>query len=805
MAASFRFCRLFAGLLGLYILTHALPLQAQTAAQARLRFNKTYIDSTGSKLDSLPVYEDSVFVKNKRYYYYKVTEKGKVDGGLDAFDDLTLNLALKIGEEEERELGTAKKIGSWLANFIVRVASLSFYDLAWGANRLFFDKYTLNSDMRRIRSLYENKGYFESRIVRYRAEFSDDREYMTIHIYIQEGKPTTLAETPKIKIVSTQPLVDFKDKLNEEEIVPQLLTQKGDPIGRDNIELSKATIQKIFAQNGYPSADVSETIDTVSHGRYKASIEYMVVPGRYTVFGKTTISGNYYKNGNSQTADTTKNIVEDKVILRKVRYKANRPFNPDQLALSIGQINGLGVFRSVKPLTHLKKGKLDSTWVLDKFEIDSVKEKSGNRLLHKVPLRSYGVSVDTMAVNISVAERKERSIKPGVGFTTDFIDRPESEKKKGLSTLPFMTFQISWQSKNFYGGARKLQISGIISKGFQTNGIFFANYMQTKITFRQPAFKLPLTRDADNDLITTFSFERNNTAAFDVKKFDASPTFVRQFTREFSANLTPFSFTRVLEKDYAGDSTRTFFTTNQKFGITYNSSNDFFFPTTGFLIYANTDFAGFTLPSDLKYIKLNWDNRRYFGLSERLSVAVRARAGSAIPYRTNGQETTIPVSEQFYAGGPNSVRGWGIKELGIIEEDTTNINGEVSSALKFIGGNSIIEGGIEFRYNLYVSRDPSEAITGMDLATFLDVGNVWTEYNFKNKPRGLPRKIAASVGAGMRIRTLVGPFRIDVGYKLADPAKMKVKDESGVVRRISKAGAKQISRIGIQVTLGQAF
>lgn len=777
------------------------------AQSEKTHFRAEYIDSSGMWIDSLPTFEDSVFVDGKDYEFEGVDSKGKKTG-LKVFDDDFLNLSLKVGEEEDRELGFFTKAGSWLVNNVTRIVTLTFWDPELGSNRYFFVNEILTEDLRVIRSLYEGQGYFDAKIVRYKATFSKDRRKISVKIYIHEGAPTVLAEDPHIKVNSSIPLVDPKGDLEAKRIVSQLIVQKGDVLSRENIDIDKATIQKIFGQHGYFSAEISESIDSVADTPHKVNVAYTVLPGRYTVFGKTDVAGNYYKNQNGKpSVDTTKKIVDDKVILLKVRYKEGKPFDPDKLGLSVGQINGLSVFRSVKPILSKKRGRIDSTAIASRTELpailDSIKQKADNRLAGKdLDLEMFGIPVDTLNITMSVNERKEKIIKPGLGITTDFRDLPASERR-GLSNLPFLALQVTWQSRNFMGGARKLEVSGKVSKGFVSDPLF-ANYMQGKVTFRQPSFILPFTRDAENDLLFTVSGERNNTKAFDELSYEVSPTFIRQLTRQLNMSLTPFSFTRklLLRTEASDNADKNFFTTNSRLGFTFNSSNDFFYPNTGFLIYLNSDFAGFILPSDLKYLKLSLDNRKYFGLTRKLSLALRFRIGSDIPYYVGQIKTQIPVSEQYYGGGPNSIRGWGIKELGVIEEDTSG----GKARLTFLGGNSILETSIELRYNLYVSRNPNDVISGMDLATFFDYGNVWTEYDFKNFNKELPVKPVGAAGIGTRIRTLIGPVRIDVGYKLVSISKLKVRDvATNEIRTISSKGAKLISPLAFQITLGQAF
>jgi outer membrane protein insertion porin family/translocation and assembly module TamA len=768
------------------------PMAAQELPEHR--FRKVYVDSIGVLLDSLPSAQDTVFVSGREYHFRGVDEKGE-HTGLRIFDDLTLNLSLQVGEQEERELSGLRRVFSGIGNFIVRIVTLTLVNPGWGSDRFFFDREILETDLRRIRQLYEGKGYYESRIVRYRVKFDDDYKNVEVTLDIYEGRPVRLVNDPEIRIQSTVPIIDPKKELTDDALKSVLPLRKNDPLARDQIDYAKSLLAARFSQNGYPSADVQENIDTTGLAPREAALMFTVIPGRFTVFGDTRVQGNFYK------ADTTTKIVDDDVILKKVRYKPNRPYDPNQLSLSIGQINGLGVFRTVKPTLVRHKGSVDSLRLLPDFVLDSIRSGSGNRLhLKRADYRKYGVPVDTIDVVIAVAEKKERSIKPGLGFTNDFLDLPKGNN----AVLPFTRFLISWQSKNFLGGARKLQVSGEVSKGFEQTGPFFANYMLAKVTFRQPSFQLPLTKDVNNDLVTSVSFERNSTSAFDLRKLEVSPTFFRQISPSLSMTLTPLSFSRATEV-IRDEPDNKFFTTNQKLGFTYNTSNDFFNPTSGFLIYTNGDAAGFTLPSDRKYFKWTVDVRRYIGLSSRLTLASRFHVASAIPYYVDGVRAQIPASEQFYGGGPNSIRGWGIRELAVVHE--------TADGLAYFGGNSLLETGIEFRYNLYISRDPKEAIGGMDLAGFVDVGNVWTEHNFKNfkdaNGNRLPAQPVGAVGVGMRIRTLIGPVRIDFGYKLKDPKDFKVLDTStdarGIVVPISATQAKKINRLAFQITLGQAY
>ncbi|HET7795466.1 MAG TPA: BamA/TamA family outer membrane protein, partial [Rhizobacter sp.] len=99
----------------------------------------------------------------------------------------------------------------------------------------------------------------------------------------------------------------------------------------------------------------------------------------------------------------------------------------------------------------------------------------------------------------------------------------------------------------------------------------------------------------------------------------------------------------------------------------------------------------------------------------------------------------IPDTLLFRAGGDDSVRGYGYRDL-----HTISIDGVPA------GGSKLVTTSLE------IARPVSEKYSSIWWAAFVDAGNVanqWSEFNF-----------ALGYGVGMRWRSPVGPLRIDVAY-----------------------------------------
>lgn len=124
-------------------------------------------------------------------------------------------------------------------------------------------------------------------------------------------------------------------------------------------------------------------------------------------------------------------------------------------------------------------------------------------------------------------------------------------------------------------------------------------------------------------------------------------------------------------------------------------------------------------------------------------LAARARVG-----RIYGD---VPVNLRYYSGGANRHRGFGERRLA--PTLVGDVDGEEEEVP--IGGAELVETSVELRAMLAKIRGiPIGAVT------FLDGGDVTAKgaMNLAN--------LNWAVGVGLRLHTLVGPIRADVGYRL---------------------------------------
>ncbi len=107
-----------------------------------------------------------------------------------------------------------------------------------------------------------------------------------------------------------------------------------------------------------------------------------------------------------------------------------------------------------------------------------------------------------------------------------------------------------------------------------------------------------------------------------------------------------------------------------------------------------------------------------------------------------GRSRDIPLNERFYAGGPNSLRGFGYQLVGPLDSEGHPLGGRLK----------LVWNLLEIRQALYKM---------MGLALFSDVGNVWSrpdDFRFSD--------LRTSVGIGLRANTPVGMVRLDYSINL---------------------------------------
>ena len=340
-------------------------------------------------------------------------------------------------------------------------------------------------------------------------------------------------------------------------------------------------------------------------------------------------------------------------------------------------------------------------------------------VFRSVALALKDSSENRVDVDVRVSERPFQALRLGAGYDTD-----EDLWVSG-----------AWTHRNFGGGARQLKLSGRIS----------GNNRETVLGLRQPYFI-----SSNNWLNISGFVQRERQAAFVQDELGGNLSLERNITTtadliaQFSGGVVDFSADSAFAE--------------MEVGLLMDTRDDIFDPQSGMLAQFTVRERGRFFRSDSEFLQATAEGRWFRRIPLRSVLALRVQGGMIFEL---GKAGGVPNVERFFAGGLNSVRGWGLNELGPKDHEGNPT-----------GGLSRVEMSMEIRTQIFFS---------LGTAIFVDVGNVDAKSGAFN-----PGSLKYAVGAGLRYLSPVGPVRFDVGYRMSD--------DSTVTKRIQ-----------YHISLGQAF
>jgi outer membrane protein insertion porin family len=516
-----------------------------------------------------------------------------------------------------------------------------------------FNEEVLKDDMVRIKRLYANHGYYGAE-ASYELKYNKDNTSVSISINIKEGEPIKLTE------LSLEYKGDLSDAIKKdiEKAVPLKVNKIFSPNG---YQQTKGAITEVLSDKGYPKASI-EGEALVNRKEKWAKATFVITPGLIYKFGTITVEGN--------------EKVKSYIISREATFKKGEFYSLTKVNETQSNIFQLGLFRSVV--------------------IDPV----------------YNDEESIAGIKILVKERKQGSVKFGVGFGTE-------DKLRG---------QAIWTQRNFFGGGRRLEVAGKFS--------FITQSVETSVI-------QPYIAGRDSSLTGSLNFERDNVPGFEGESLLTTGEVQKNFAKYYSAfgsfnvqfSRVQHSATRTPEEMSSENVFLTFF----NMGIQRDTTDNILNPTRGFVISTGLESSFKALLSDVNYLKGTIDLRGYKKLYG-IILAKRLTLGVIQPFGSTGT-FDIPIFKRFFAGGSTSMRGYPFQLLGPLDENKDPL-----------GGNSLLVGSFEVRYPIYGDFGG---------VAFFDYGNVYaSEWSF---PLG---DIKYAPGLGLRYNTIIGPVRFDVGYAL---------------------------------------
>ncbi len=177
-------------------------------------------------------------------------------------------------------------------------------------------------------------------------------------------------------------------------------------------------------------------------------------------------------------------------------------------------------------------------------------------------------------------------------------------------------------------------------------------------------------------------------------------------------------------------------------GLRYDTRDNIYVPTRGFMVGGSFENVGGFLGGDKNFLKYGANGEIYFNFfDKRLVLMFLSNLNLVQKY---GDTPKIPIYERFYAGGADTIRGY--KERYVSPRDPrTN---------EPIGGDARFLATLEATFPLF-----EDLIKG---AVFADAGNVWEGFS------SIDAKLKYGIGTGVRVKTPLGPVKLDYGWPLTE-------------------------------------
>ncbi len=174
--------------------------------------------------------------------------------------------------------------------------------------------------------------------------------------------------------------------------------------------------------------------------------------------------------------------------------------------------------------------------------------------------------------------------------------------------------------------------------------------------------------------------------------------------------------------------------------LTRDTRDNVYNPMHGYFVYTRPELAGGMFGGDKDFWRVTTAGEIYFTpFIEDQILEIRSEIAFCDPY---GDSDKVPVYERLYLGGADTVRGYKERRIGPKDPRT----------LDSIGGNASFMASAEYTVPVV------DFIRG---AVFYDIGNVWDSTGDFGSDT-----LRSGVGVGVRVKTPLGPVKVDYGYPL---------------------------------------
>jgi len=712
----------------------------------------------------IPVYEenavdDDLLNEGRRNLLDYLQTRGHFDASVDIkkeSDATTLRIVYDIDAGPTHKLALIDISGN--KNFLDTAKLRSYLQIQPASKFLSHGRYNeglLKNDVATLQGLYRANGFRAVKIdTKVDDNYQGSENKLAVHIHIEEGVRTTVGE---VHVAGNQ-----KIKTSD---LPELSTQQGQPYSEQDLANDRERVLGYYFDHGFPNAVLEITTNPSATEPNREDVTYTIQEGNRFAVDQVMVGGTEH--------------TRDFVVQRDLQVRAGDPLSQQDLLNTQTRLYDLGIFSQVDA---------------------AVQNPDGSD-----PLKN---------VLVQVREAKRYTFTYGLGFefqTGQPAGTTAPQGKTGVS--PRVEFDVT--RLNFAGRDQTLTFQSHVGR-LQQRGLI--SYTVPKL-LNSDKFKLIYTVFYDNSLdVATFTSQRlegkidlrqqfgNSGAEFGTRPGPNSITYRFDFravkASNFAEGFSPGTITLLSLPARVGGPGFTFIH-DKRDNPLESTKGDYYTLDTALaasIFGSRSETPESTLPTNFGRALVQYSTYHAFGKRRPEKRYVFARstsigleqpfAGTRIlppgscPLNSAGEPTctfaTIPLPEQFFAGGGNSHRGFGLNQAGPRDPNSGFP----------VGGTALFVNNLELRFPPVALPYLGE---GFGFAVFHDMGNVFTaphdmlkglmRWHQADPAQCLPSSTLTTpcitsfnssgydytshaVGIGVRYKTPLGPLRFDFGYNL---------------------------------------
>jgi outer membrane protein insertion porin family len=524
-------------------------------------------------------------------------------------------------------------------------------------------------------------------------------------------------------------------------------------------------IQAAYYDRGFINVKVEKPYIQISADKRYIFISIRIEEGEQFSIGKLEFSGEL--------------LVAREQLRRVMTTREGELFNRSKLSRDIGAFTDIYfdqgyAYANITPVTqvHPETRTVDLTFDFqkgNKVYIERIDITGNSKTRDKVIRREMRVYEGELFSGTGLRRSKERITALGFFETVEVNHKPGSDDTKvvviveikekatgtfqvglGFSNVENFIFTAQVAQNNFLGWGQtasiSLQLSSLRSFAqlsfldpyfFDTNFVFSADLYKVSADF------LGFIRDATggdvnigyhflDDVIGNVTYTRERVKVDPGRGYDQIP-LANRFRNGTTSSV--------------------------RFSVTWDERNNRLFPSKGHLQFASAEFAPSFLGGTFLFARYTAYSRFYFPMPFGLVFKTNATLGVIESLDAN---SPVPVSELFFLGGINSVRGYLLRSITPTITVASSSRPDAPLVSNFgVGGNKQAILNLELEFPIFEK-------VGIKGVLFYDAGNSFAQDAsfFQDKQHHLPLGMFQSVGFGFRWFSPIGPLRFEWGFPL---------------------------------------